>query len=134
MYGVGMAQNLRLIVTSGTREKLQMAAMITAVAAAGGTEVSVFVSMNALLYFRRANTTEPGSEGEVGQILTAKKAPSFLDLFRQAVELGSVRIYPCSMAMDVLGVASQDLVAHMEAPMGLTKFLSEFDDSHVLTF
>ena len=28
-----MAQNLRLIVTSGTREKLQMAAMITAVAA-----------------------------------------------------------------------------------------------------
>ncbi len=129
-----MAQNLRIIITSGTREKLQMAAMITAVAAAGGTEVAVFVSMNALLFFRRGNTTEPSSEGEVGRILTTKKAPSFLDLFRQAVDLGSVHIYPCSMALDVLAVGPPDLVAYMEAPMGLTKFLSELDDSHVLTF
>ena len=52
-----------------------MAAMITAVVVAGATVVAVFVSMNALLYFRRANTTEPGSEGDVGRILTAKKAP-----------------------------------------------------------
>ena len=111
-----------------------MAAMITAVAAAGGTDVAVFVSMNALLFFRRVNATEPSVEGEVGRLLMTKKAPSFQDLFRQAVDLGSVKIYPCSMAMDVLAVGPADLVAYMGPPMGLTKFLSELDDSHVLTF
>ena len=129
-----MSYNLRLIVTSGTLEKLQMAAMITAVAAAGGTEVAVFISMNALLFFRRLDALEPSVEGEVGRLMLSKKAPSFRDLFRQAVDLGSVKVYPCSMAMDVLGVDPADLMPYMGAPMGLTKFLSELDESHVLTF
>ena len=111
-----------------------MAAMITAVVVAGATVVAVFVSMNALLYFRRANTTEPGSEGDVGRILTAKKAPSFRDFFQQTVELGSVHLHPCYTAIDVLSVGSPDLPAYMEASMGLTKFLGEFDDRPVLMF
>lgn len=111
-----------------------MAAMITAVAAAGGTEVAVFVSMNALAFFTRLSASEPSSEGEMGRLLLAKKAPSFRDLFRQSIDLGSVKVYPCSMAMDILGLEPKDLMAYMAAPMGLTKFLSELDESHVLTF
>lgn len=129
-----MSDRLHIIVTSGTREKLQMAAMIAAVAAAGETEVSVFVSMNALPFFRKEGALEAPPEGEVGRLLASKKAPHFLDLFAQAVDLGSVKIYPCSMAMDILSVGSADLVTYLEKPMGLTKFLSEFEGSHVLTF
>ncbi|HUW98748.1 MAG TPA: DsrE/DsrF/DrsH-like family protein [Acidiferrobacter sp.] len=129
-----MSESLSVIVTSGTREKLQMAAMITAVAAAGGTDVAVFVSMNALLFFHKDGAPEAPPEGEVGRLLLAKKAPRFLELFEQAVELGSVKIYPCSMAMDVLALEPEDLAAYVEKPVGLTKFLSELDGSHVLTF
>jgi peroxiredoxin family protein len=129
-----MSDSLHIIVTSGTREKLQMAAMIAAVAAAGGTEVAVFVSMNALAFFRKEGAPEAPCEGEMGQLLQKKKAPRFLELFQQAVDLGSTKIYPCSMAMDVLSVTLDDLAPYLERPMGLTKFLSEIEGSHVLTF
>ncbi|MHB8253805.1 MAG: DsrE/DsrF/DrsH-like family protein [Acidiferrobacter sp.] len=129
-----MSDRLSIIVTSGTREKLQMAAMIAAVAAAGGTDVAVFVSMNALAFFRKKGPPDALPEGEVGRLLVAKNAPKFLELFHQAVDLGSAKIYPCSMAMDILSVAPEDLVPYLEKPMGLTKFLSELDGSSVLTF
>ena len=129
-----MSDSLRIILTSGTREKLQMAAMTAAVAAAGGTDVQVFVSMNALLFFRRESAPEAPAEGEVGRLLIARNAPRFLDLFAQAVDLGSAQIYPCSMAMDVLSLGPADLAPYMGKPMGLTKFLSELAGSHVLSF
>lgn len=129
-----MSESLRIVVTSGTREKLQMAAMMAAVASAGGTDVAVFVSMNALLFFRREGAPEAPNEGEVGRLLQTKKAPRFLELFQQAVDLGSAKIYPCSMAMDVLSLTQADLASHLERPMGLTKFLSEMEGTHVLTF
>lgn len=130
-----MAKRLQVILTSDTREKMQMAAMITAVAAAMGNEVVVFVSMNALRYFRKgAVSVEIPCEGEVGRLLGDKKAPAFLDLFSQAAALGTAQVVPCSMAMDILGLKPEDLIGYMGHPMGLTKFLSAFDDSHVLTF
>lgn len=129
-----MSDRLSIIVISGTREKLQMAAMTAAVAAAGGGDVGLFVSMNALTFFRREGAPEAPAEGEVGQALEARHAPRFQDLFAQAVDLGSVKIYPCSMAMDVLSLGPGDLVPYLEKPTGLTKFLAELEGSHVLTF
>ncbi len=129
-----MSDRLAIIMTSGTREKLQMAAMTAAVAAAGGSEVLVFVSMNALLAFRRDQAPEAPPEGEVGRLLASKGAPRPTDLFRQAVELGSVKVFPCSMAMDVLALAPEALLDYLDKPTGLTKFLSELGAYPTLTF
>ncbi len=129
-----MSDRLSIIVTSGTREKLQMAAMTAAVAAAGGSDVGLFVSMNALAFFRREGAPEAPAEGEVGHLLKARHAPRFQDLFAQAVDLGSVKIYPCSMAMDILSLGPGDLLPYLDKPTGLTKFLAELEGSHVLTF
>ncbi len=129
-----MSDKLHLIVTSGTREKLQMAGMIAAVAAVTNTEVSVFLSMNALTYFLKGREKRAPAEGELGTLMNQKNVPSFTELFKQATELGDAHIYPCSMAMDVLGVTENDLDPHLEKPMGLTKFLDGIGGSHVLTF
>jgi peroxiredoxin family protein len=129
-----MSDKLHLILTSGTREKLQMAGMIAAVAAVTDTEVSVFLSMNALTYFIKGRDKQAPAEGELGTLMNAKNVPSFTDLFKQAVDLGNARIYPCSMAMDVLDVTEADLDPHLGKPMGLTKFLDGIGGSHVLTF
>jgi peroxiredoxin family protein len=129
-----MPEKLGLIVTSGTREKLQMAAMMAAVAGACGTEVSVFLSMNALVHFIDGRDAPAPCEGEVGRLLEAKNAPPFLELFRQAVELGGAKLHPCSMAMDVLAVSPAQLLPFLEPPMGLTKFLSEMGAGQSLTF
>ncbi len=37
----------------------------------------------------------------------------------------SAKIYPCSMAMDVLSAKREDLEPYLSEPLGLTKFLSD---------
>jgi len=50
------------------------------------------------------------------------------------VELGDAKIYPCSMAMDVLDTEEGDLESYLSEPLGLTKFLSDAADHQVWTF
>jgi len=126
--------SIYVMVVSGTRERLQMAAMTAAVGAVSGNEVSVFLSMNALEHFVRGKATEPPSEGPFGRLLVEKKAPEFKSLFEQAVELGNAKIYPCSMAMDVMGLGREGLEPYVGEPLGLTKFLDEAADGQVWTF
>ncbi|MFP4616173.1 MAG: DsrE/DsrF/DrsH-like family protein [Thiohalospira sp.] len=130
-----MADKLALIVTSGSREQLQMAAMMASVGSVSGTEVTVFLSMNAMTYFVRGREREEApNDGEMGRLLAEKNAPHFMDLFEQAAELGGAKIYPCSMAVDILEAGEDDLNPMLEKPLGLTKFMSDFEDATVLTF
>ncbi len=128
------AKPIGIIVVSGTRERLQMAAMTAAVGAVSGSAVIVFLSMNSLGYFRRGNSDEAPPEGPFGELLSRKKAPGFRALFEQAVELGGARIHPCSMAMDVLGLERDALEPYLGEPLGLTRFLDDTGDAQVWTF
>ncbi len=123
-----------VVVVSGSLERLQMAAMVTSVAAVSGHETLVFLSMNALPHFIKEKKIKAPAEGEMGKLMLEKKVPEFKTLFEQAVELGDARIYPCSMAMDVLGVEKRDLEAYLGEATGLTKFLDDAKDSQVWTF
>ena len=123
-----------IVVVSGERERLQMAGMMASVAAVSGDEVMVFLSMNALRYFYKDSSDSPPAEGPFGKLLEDKKAPGFKQLFKSAAELGDAKIYPCSMAVDVLGVKPQELEPWLGPPLGLTKFLSEAQGGQVLSF
>ncbi len=123
-----------VVVVSGSLERLQMAAMVTSVAAVSGHETLVFFSMNALPHFIKGREIKAPVEGEMGNLMQEKKVPEFKTLFEQAVELGDARIYPCSMAMDILGVERGDLEAYLGEATGLTKFLDDAGGSQVWTF
>ena len=125
---------ISVIVVSGTRERLQMAAMVASVGAVSGNQVSVFLSMNALAHFVRGATARAANEGEFGALLASKKAPAFKTLFEQAVELGDAKIYPCSMAMDVMAIETTALEPWLAEPLGLTKFLDDARDAQAWTF
>ncbi len=129
-----MSQKLSIVLVSGTREKLQMAAMMASVAAATGTDVYVFLSMNALSYFIKGNSEEAPAEGEMGALMAQKGVPPFKQLFQQAAELGDAKILPCSMALDLLHVGKDDLDPELGPPTGLTRFLSDAEGGQVLTF
>lgn len=129
-----MSNRICIICTSGTREKLQMAAMVASVAAASGDSVSVFFSMNALPYFVKGNAADAPVEGEFGSLLANKGVPRFKHLFQMAVELGDARLLPCSMAVDLMGLAEGELDAEFEPPMGLTRFLSDAEGAQLFTF
>lgn len=123
-----------VVVVSGSLERLQMAAMVASVAAVSGHESLVFLSMNALPYFVKGSETAAPVEGKMGELMQEKKVPPFKTLFEQAVELGDAKLYPCSMAMDVLGVGKSDLEDYLGEATGLTKFLDDAKDSQVWTF
>jgi peroxiredoxin family protein len=123
-----------VMVVSGSLERLQMAAMVASVGAVSGNEVHVFLSMNALQYFIKGSDMSAPAEGPFGETMAQKNVPEFKTLFENAVELGDAKISPCSMAMDVLDVSSEDLEAYLAEPLGLTKFLSDSADSQVWSF
>jgi peroxiredoxin family protein len=125
---------ISIVVVSGERERLQMAGMVASVGAVSGSEVSVFLSMNSLEHFLKGAGAQAKSEGRFGSLLESKKVPPFKDLFRQASELGDAKVYPCSMACDVLGVEQKDLEPYLQEPLGLTKFLSDAEGGQVYTF
>ena len=130
-----MSNKMSVLVSSGDREQLQMAAMISSVAAVSGNEVNIFLSMNSLRYFQQGDTNVAPSEGEVGALLQNKSVPDFRDLFRSAVELGDAQIYPCSMALDILNIPASGLLDYITPePLGLTRFLDMSSDSQVLSF
>jgi peroxiredoxin family protein len=90
--------------------------------------------MNALPYFVKGANKHAPPEGAVGRLFEQKNVPPFDRLFQQAHELGDARIYPCSMAMDVLDLRQEDLEPYLGEPMGLTKFLDEASEGQVWSF
>ena len=125
---------ISIMVVSGSRERLQMAAMVASVGAVSGSEVAVFLSMNALSWFLKGKQAQAPTEGKFGETMESKNVPSFKDLFQKAVELGNAKIYPCSMAMDVLSAKREQLEPYLAEPLGLTKFLSDAAGSQAWTF
>jgi len=129
-----VSDRISIIVTSATRERLQMAAMVASVAAVSGQEVTVLLSMNALAPFFKGADAAAAVEGEFGARLETGKAPGFRMLFESAVELGDARIHPCSMAMDVLDASADQLEEWLAEPLGLTKFLDDARGGQLLSF
>jgi peroxiredoxin family protein len=125
---------ISVMVTSGSREQLQMAAMVASVGAVSGSDVTVFVSMNAMKYFVKGATDKAPADGEMGKLLEEKNAPDFMELFGQAVEYGDAKIYPCSMAVDILELKQDDLEGFVSEPLGLTAFLSDASEGQVWHF
>lgn len=122
------------MVVSGSLERLQMAAMVASVGAVSGDEVTVFLSMNALPYFIKGKSAKAPAEGEFGRIMEGKNVPPFKELLQKSTELGDAKIYPCSMAMDVLNARKEDLEPYISEPIGLTKFLTNAEGGQILTF
>ncbi len=125
---------ISVMVTSGNREQLQMAAMVASVGAVSGSDVTVFLSMNALKFFIKGSEQKAPAEGEMGNLMEEKNAPNFMELFSQAVEYGDAKIFPCSMAVDILEVKQEELEDFVSEPLGLTAFLGDASEGQVWHF
>jgi len=131
-----MASNgLYILLCSGEHEKIQMAAMMASVAAVSERPVQVFVSMNAILAFA-ADVPQASRYrgGEFSRLLQEKNAPDAISLFRQGKELGDLKMWACSMALDIqhweMGGLEKGL---FDGPLGLTKFLSDAETGQFVT-
>lgn len=125
-----MDEPLNLILFSGTDDKLQAAAVLTAGAAALGRPVNVFLQYWALDAFRADRIDHfHGLAPEAGEhgrrhvdALVAAGQQSWADTLRQAKELGGVDIEACSLSMDLLGIEPADLDPLVDGVEGVTAF------------
>lgn len=125
-----MDEPINLVLFSGTDDKLQAAAVLTAGAAALGKPVNVFLQYWALDAFRRERierdhglAPEAGPEGRVHvDALRDAGQVSWAETFRQAKELGTVDIQACSLSMDLLGIDEDKLDSLVDGVEGVTAF------------
>jgi peroxiredoxin family protein len=125
-----MDEPLNLVLFSGTDDKLQAAAVLTAGAAALGKPVNVFLQYWALDAFRRDRidrdhglAAEAGAEGRRHvDHLRAAGQTSWAETFRQAKDLGAVDIEACSLSMDLLALTPPDLDPLVDGVEGVTAF------------
>jgi peroxiredoxin family protein len=125
-----MDEPLNLVLFSGTDDKLQAAAVLTAGAAALGMPVNVFLQYWALDACTKAKidlghglAPEAGPEGRaaVDALAKAGQAP-WAETLRQAKELGEVDIQACSLSMDLLELEESDLDPLVDGVEGVTAF------------
>jgi peroxiredoxin family protein len=121
---------LNLVLFSGTDDKLQAAAVLTAGAAALGKPVNVFLQYWALDAFRADRIShdhglapEAGAAGRAAvDGLRAAGQASWAETLRQAKELGGVDIEACSLSMDLFHLDPSDLDPLVDGVEGVTAF------------
>ncbi|MGZ4146735.1 MAG: DsrE/DsrF/DrsH-like family protein [Actinomycetota bacterium] len=125
-------QTLSLVLFSGTDDKLNAAAVLTAGAAAMGRKVNVFLQYWALDAFRADRITkdhgvapEAGSEGH--EAYQRHGGQHWSEIFRQAKEIGEVTIHSCSLSMDMFGLTTEELDPLVDGQEGVASFFMDVD-------
>jgi len=135
-----MDEPLNLVLFSGTDDKLQAAAVLTAGAAALGRPVNLFLQYWALDAFTKAKINldhglapEAGAEGRARvDALSKAGQASWAETLRQAKDLGSVDIQACSLSMDLLHLEESDLDPLVDGVEGVTAFYLNAGEGHVV--
>jgi peroxiredoxin family protein len=135
-----MDQTLSLVLFSGTDDKLNSAAVMTAGAAAVGKPVHIFLQYWALDAFRRDRigadhglAPEAGPAGHLAvQALSAAGQEPWYETMRQAKEIGEVEIQACSLSMDLFEIKQDDLDPLVDGVEGVAAFWMAAGDGQVV--
>jgi peroxiredoxin family protein len=133
-------QPLSLVLFSGTDDRLQAAAVLTAGAAALGRPVHVFLQYWALDAFRSTRIAqelplapEAGAAGAAAVAdMRAAGQQSWADTFRDAKDIGEVDIQACSLSMDVLKLTADDLDPLVDGVEGVAAFYVNAGDGQIV--
>jgi peroxiredoxin family protein len=123
---------LSLVMFSGTDDKLNAAAVLTAGAAAMGRPVNIFLQYWALDAFRADKVhkdhgvaPEAGPEGAAQ--LQRHGGQHWSEIFRQAKDIGEVKIHACSLSMEMFGLQVEDLDPLVDGQEGVASFFMDVD-------
>ena len=121
-----------MVMFSGTDDKLNAAAVLTAGAAAMGRKVNVFLQYWALDAFRTDRITkdhgvapEAGPDG--AELLQRHGGQHWSEILRQAKSIGDVGIHACSLSMEMFGITVDDLDPLVDDQTGVAAFFMEVD-------
>jgi peroxiredoxin family protein len=124
--------SLSLVLFSGTDDKLQAAAVLAVGAAVMERKVNVFLQYWALDSFRADRVLKDhGVAPEAGdaglRAMQDQGKTHWSELFRQAKDLGEVRIYACADSMEMFHLIRDDLDPLVDGIWGVASFFLEAD-------
>ncbi len=121
---------LSLILFSGTDDRLGAAAVLATGAAAMGRPVNVFLQYWALDAFRRGKIAlwhgaapEAGPAGTVLVRTSQTGQRHWSELFRQAKDIGDVKIHACALSMELFDITTADLDPLVDDIEGVAAFM-----------
>ena len=135
-----MDETISIVLFSGTDDKLQAAAVLTAGAAALGRPVKIFLQYWALDAFRSDRIAadhglapEAGTTGRAAVDAAMKAGQShWADTLRMAKELGEVDIQACSLSMDILKLEPSALDPLVDGVEGIASFYINAGEGQIL--
>lgn len=155
-------KKVTIIAWSGDLDKVYPVLILATTAAAGGAEVTIFFTFWGLFLLKRNDRWITGKDwmtrmlsiinrggsrylklsrlhmagmgtGMMKAIFRKNRIPSLDEFLEMAKELG-VRLVPCQMSMDALGLGQQDLIDGVAEPAGAATALEEAARSEVTLF
>lgn len=134
-----MTDKMSLLFVSGTMDKMMAGAIIASGAVANNMEINIFFSFWGLMNIRKSGGLPPTMSYEAGemagqmmQIMKEKNVPSWLDMLRNAKEIGNIKVYACAMTADLLGITKDDLDPIVDGIVGVGEFVSMAKDGQII--
>ncbi len=125
-----MAKKVAVVLFSGSVDKLTGLAVLVGGAAAQDMEVDIFLQLWGSYAFRKDVVEENANFSEFSELkpqvhkaLVELKAPSWLDLLKQAREAAPVRIHLCSLAFQIWGGNKEDFLDIVDDVIGAGEFM-----------
>jgi peroxiredoxin family protein len=137
-----MKERMSIVLFSGTFDKLLAASILATGAAAMDMDVEIFLTTWGIEAFRKdaykTNTRISSDFADYGstmrELMTAKKAPTWMENILGAREIGNVHIAACSMTLDLFGLTLNDLEPIVDEITGVASFMERARESKVSLF
>jgi peroxiredoxin family protein len=160
--GLNAKNKITIIAWDGHLDRLWPTLILSTTAAASGMEVSVFFTFWGLFALvkpdkritgkdwmtKMLSVMNPGSTSKaklsryqfagmgpwmLGKLAKDYKTPHPTELLELAQDMG-VRLIPCQMTMDLMGLTADDLIDGLEEPIGAATALLEMKESAIQLF
>jgi peroxiredoxin family protein len=128
---------LSLVMFSGTDDKLTAAAVLAVGAAVMGRPVNLFLQYYALDAFRAGKVNadhalSPEATATQVPVIRGHKSQHWIDLLKQAKDVGEVNIQACALSMDMFGIGREDLDPIVDGVEGVAAFMASASDGQIV--
>ncbi len=138
---MAMVKKMAIVLFSGSLDKLTGMSVLVSGAAAQDMEVDIFLLLWGAYAFRKdiaeknTNFAEfPELKPQVHEALVKMKAPSWLNMLKEARELSKVRIHLCSLAFQIWGGKKEEFLDIVDDIIGAVEFISMAEEADIPLF
>lgn len=137
-----MVKQMNFIVSSNSFEKFAMSVILGTTGAAMDVQMNFFFTFWGLFLLKKGYNPKvqafPWPMNAMGSAMFKKKLKSYgyedmWSMVEDGVKEGKIRLIPCTMTMEMLGIKKDQLLPFVEEGVGAAKFLELCDTAdHVL--